>query len=238
MAEAAGCQPSYLSQVLSGKVQLIPDHGWGIVQFLNLSELEGDYFMALIDHARTLSPKWRAKVESRMASLQKQAQNIGKRLEKKQGLLDEHRELYFSSWLWAALHRILDIPNYQTVPAIASRLKVAEDKVLSYLEGLEKMGLAKRESGLWKLGESSIHLSKTSPLLPLHLHHWRTQAVLKAQDLGGSNGVHFTGVYTLSVEAYEHLHELLLKVIEDFHKVATPTASEEIVTFNCDLFKV
>ena len=43
LSEAAGCQLSYLSQVLAGKAQLNPDHAAGLSGFWGHSDFESDF---------------------------------------------------------------------------------------------------------------------------------------------------------------------------------------------------
>ena len=47
LAEIAGCNRSYFSQMLNGKVQLTTDHIINLAESLDFSELEKDYFVTL-----------------------------------------------------------------------------------------------------------------------------------------------------------------------------------------------
>ncbi len=238
LAEAAECQPSYLSQVLHGKPHLLPDHAWGIGRYLNLSELELEYFLALVELSRAVSSKWRQRVKMRLEILRSEAKDIGSRFSRALKQLDAFRELYYSSWTWAALHQLTSLPNCQSTEALAERIGLPIATVEAQLEKLEQQGLIQRERGRWLHSGTSIEVSKKSPLLVSHLQNWRGQAVQMAQRYQVSGNVHFSGVYSLSNAAYKELKDALLKYVEKFDKVAGPSASEDVAILNCDLFKI
>jgi hypothetical protein len=48
LAEAAGCQRSYLSKVLTADPHLTPDQGFLISRFLEFKSDEAEYFMLLL----------------------------------------------------------------------------------------------------------------------------------------------------------------------------------------------
>ena len=52
LAEAAGCQRSYFSTVLSGNIHLLPEHLFGICEFLKLSNDESEYLFLVLDYIR------------------------------------------------------------------------------------------------------------------------------------------------------------------------------------------
>lgn len=71
LAEAAGCQLSYLSQALAGKVFLTPDHAFGISKFLRLNEVEAEYFMLLVQVKRAGAREHRSYLQSKLAEIRK-----------------------------------------------------------------------------------------------------------------------------------------------------------------------
>ena len=52
IADAIGCQRSYLSQVLHAKAQLTKDQAWNLCTFFGLPEMEATYFECLVDFER------------------------------------------------------------------------------------------------------------------------------------------------------------------------------------------
>ena len=58
LAAAAGCQKSYLSQVLNGAHDLTLEHAAGLAAFWQLPRLDGEYFMELVNWARASSPRF------------------------------------------------------------------------------------------------------------------------------------------------------------------------------------
>src|SRR5262249_55560726 len=52
LATVAGCQPSYLSQALHGRVHLTEDHLAGIAEFLQLKADEAEFLLLLLREER------------------------------------------------------------------------------------------------------------------------------------------------------------------------------------------
>lgn len=237
MAEAASCQPSFLSRVLSGPVQLTPDQACGIAQFLNLSDIETDYFLNLVDFSRCGTAPLKARLKNRLETLKAMGAGITQRLAARTTEINETNNFFFSSWKWAALQILASIPDYQTVDAIAVRLGLKPSEVQRDLEKLEASGLLFRESGKWKHSGVSVYIGKNDPYVNFHHQNWRQQGTLSAQR-NDPGSVHFTGVYAISKNDYEKVRVMIANFIETAHKVILPSSEEELICLMCDLFRV
>jgi uncharacterized protein (TIGR02147 family) len=237
MCEAAECQNAHMTRVLKEQVHLTLDQAFRLSRFLGLNRSESKYFMKLTEHDRAGDPDYRKQLEEEMSALKRAQENFGKR-HQLESLSDPKKEaLYYSSWHWVAIHYILGIPKYNTPKKIADRLSLTESFVRNSLQVLLEFGLAKRNGDTWSLNSGSIHLPKTSPMNSVQHGNWRTRAVLKSQDTT-DNGLHYTTVQAISVEAFEQLKQQLLKSVDEFRKVADPSDSEELICFTLDFFKV
>jgi uncharacterized protein (TIGR02147 family) len=237
LAQAANCQPSYLSQVLNSHVHLTPDQALAMGEFLNLSSLELDFFLLLVDHARSGSSKLKKRLESKIEEIKSKNEDLSQRLSRPKVELTENQAVYYSSWLWAALHVLVDIPQFQSTTAIAKKMRIEESAALSCLERLEQMGFIKREQGHWKHSGVEIHLPKESPLISMHHNNWRQLGVLKSQQHIESD-LHFTGVYAIGAADFEKIKELILKNLMQVTKMAGTSPSEKLVCINHDFFEV
>src|SRR5436309_16129314 len=68
LARAAGCQRSFLSQVLNGKFDLSREHAAELSRFWGLDPLETEYFIGLVDLARAGSGHLRKLTETKLAT--------------------------------------------------------------------------------------------------------------------------------------------------------------------------
>jgi len=237
LAKAAGCQQSYLSQVLGLNAQLTPDHAYGISEYLNLSPDESEYFLCLVDYARASSLKLRQKIQKNIDKLRTQSLDISKKLNRENSELQQFQTLYYSSWIWSALHIAVSISAFSTTEALAKELNLPTRKVVSYLETLEKMGLVARKNGLWLHSGTETHVPKNSPLVSLHHNNWRQKAILSSQT-GESNNTHFTGIYSISQSDYKKIQSMILEYLSSINKVASPSTCETAVCLNIDFFKI
>jgi hypothetical protein len=239
LAKAAGCHRSFLSQALHGEVQLTPDHAAGMCRFWRLGADETDYFLCLVHRARASSPELRSFLDGRMTELKRRQTDVASRLPEHRAVDADQAALYYAAWHWSAVHMLLTIPAYRTAPAIASRLRLPLATVQATLAGLERMGLARatgRAVGkVWTCTEASLHLPRESPFLPSSHNVWRQKLITHLQE-GNLEGLHYTGVHTMSVDDARRVRELALDCIGKARAVIAPSPEEELVCFFCDVF--
>jgi uncharacterized protein (TIGR02147 family) len=235
LADAAGCQRSFLSQALHSTVHLTPDHAMGLALFWNLSELEREYFMELVLFNRSGSKQFRKISEEKLKRLREQSENIGLRLKKVSPLEEAAQLRFYSAWHASAIHILLTIPEFQTISALARRLAVSEFLVSDCLSMLQQMGLAEQREGRWSAAHSDMHLSKDSPIAWLHHSNWRTKAVADSRE-GPRDSVHYTALYSLSRADFERLKALCLHWIEESRQLVQPSVEEDLACFVLDWF--
>lgn len=148
MAEAAGCQRSYLSQVIHGNVHLVPDHAYGLSQYFGLSDEEREYFITMLEYARATSEDYKEHIRGKLQELKGEKHSEQKVAPKS----------YFSSWHWSAIHLLTNLPEYQSPKKLAEFLRLPEDSVRLSLETLAKVGLVKKEKQTWKFAQANSSL--------------------------------------------------------------------------------
>jgi uncharacterized protein (TIGR02147 family) len=237
LSEAAGCQLSYLSQVLHSHVHLTPDHAAGLADFWGLDSDERDYFMELVNIARAGSQKLKAILLKRLAEIRERHENLAKRYKKKNAVSPEDQAVYYSSWHLSAIHILLTIPEFRTAPQIAKRVGLPLPMVLESLEQLAKIGLAIKKESIWHPGHSDIHLAKDSVLTAMNHSNWRSRALLDAYKRD-SGGIHYTAVHSLGRTDFEKLKDMVLRFIDQTRAVVRPSAEEELACMTLDWFVV
>ena len=128
--------------------------------------------------------------------------------------------------------------TFRSVRAIAHRLFMSESFVLDALEQLKKLELAsKKQDGTWEAGKKNIHLSKESVLNIINNKNWRDRAH-SSSLIRQNDGIHYTGVYSLSRADFQRLREMTFEFLDQTRKVVVPSSEEEVVCCTCDLFVV
>jgi uncharacterized protein (TIGR02147 family) len=237
LAEAAGCQRSFISQVLSGMTHLMPEHAVGLSEFWQLSGSEKEYFLNLVLHARAGSKKLKEHYKERLTAARLEQENLSKRIKEKAELPEEKAAIFYSQWHYLAINILLTIPQYRTIPAISHRLGLHEEVVRKSLTQLEALGMAARSGTTWSTLASTIHVPRDSQFNALNHSHWRKRAVDNA-FLASTNDIHYTSVCSLSLEDVEKLKDLVLQLIDRSRKIIAPSKEEELFCLTCDWFKV
>ena len=238
LAMAAGCQPSYFSTVLHAHNHLTPDHAIGLCLFWNFDSAGTDYFLLLVDFARSATPALKNRIKSKLKILQQEHEDLSKRLNRPAFATSalNSGSIYYSSWLMSALHIMTSIPKFQKVKAIAAHLQLPEKYVNDCLVQLEVMGLVTNSNSRWEFASHSVHIPRESPFVSLHHSNWRQRAILYSQ-MYPLEGTHYTTVTSMSEEAFIKIKNLILKFVDEFAEVSGPSACEKLVCLNLDFFE-
>ncbi len=237
LAAAAGCQKTYLSQVLHSEVQLTPDHAANLCGFWHLNEIESQYFLDLVNLQRSGSPELRRILQQRLDKLRQQGQQLTQNIQKPS--LDKHeaQTRYYGVWYMAAIHVLASIPQFQSAPAIATHLRLTLPLVEHALAELSELSLVTFESGRWRATGRDLHLPNESLMTPIHHLSWRQRSLMRIQE-GHSDGIHYTALHALSRHDARVLHSMIRDCIMQTRKVVAPSPEEVMVCFTCDYFPV
>jgi uncharacterized protein (TIGR02147 family) len=237
LAEAAGCQKSFFSQVLNSSAELSSDHAANLSQFWQFNFEETSYFVDLVLLVRTGSPAFREVIRERLRAAREKHINLEARFAWPKIERSEQEALYFSSWYWSAIHVITAIPQWRTTSSIARRLNLSVKLVEDILQQLNHMGMVKEHKKEWQITEKLLHLPQSSFMTEMNHLNWRQRAMNNIQ-LQDASAIHYSLVFALSAEDFSRLREILVNQIQSFHKIIGPSVSEEIACFTCDLFRL
>jgi hypothetical protein len=220
-------------------VQLSMDHAFVLSKFWKFSDLEQEYFLTLLQLARSGRKEYRAHLHEKMAQMKEQNANLAKRFQKPRIESDKFETLYYTNWHMGAIHFILTIPKYRKAETIALRLGLPLTLAESSLKLLEEMGLAKysKATNTWTATQSNIHLPKVSPVSPINHMVWRQKAYTSIFHPEQKN-LHYTGVHTLSQKDLERIRSLLTESIEKARAIIDPSLEEELVCLCLDFFVI
>lgn len=237
LAEATGCQRSYLSRVINAEVHLTQDHAFHLSKFLGHTEAQSEYFSLMLESDRAATAEYRKKIQGKMKAIIQEQEDLQKLVNRPKVNLGEKEAVYYSQWIYSAIHILVSIPEYQTVQAITQKLQVESSLVDMALNQMKDMGLVKNDRGRWQYASSEIHVGRNSPLVVWHHNNWRGRSMLNAQKMNDQS-LHFTVVQSVDKKALQQIRQLVLKTIEDFNRIAGPADCEELVNFNCDFWVV
>ena len=129
LAEFAGCQRSYLSDVLRTSIHLTPDHAYGIAEGLGLPRRQSEFFLTQLHHDRAFKNSYKERLGHQLAEMRADEQRITRKIGEERSVqlvekADKHGDLvhYYSMWQYEAVHIACAIVGLQTESAISKHL--------------------------------------------------------------------------------------------------------------------
>jgi uncharacterized protein (TIGR02147 family) len=237
LADAAGCQRSYFSSMLNGKIQLLPDHLFGLSQFLSLNEKQSEYFFLILDYARASQSEFRRYLLTKIKKRQREWLDIKNRVQHDQAQTDEKRfQIYYSNYLFSAVHIAVSIPGYRSLASLSHLFGQSEKAILEILKKLQELDLVERKGELWQWKSGDLHLPKESPLTHAYQLGWKTQALLDLNQQK-EDSVHYVVVQSISFKDFEILQAKITAWIQQLNSITRPSDPEQLICFNVDFFK-
>ena len=103
-----------------------------------MNTLEKQYFCLLVELARCGTPKLRNYINQKLKQLKEENENLSHRTGKKKIEPGIREQLYYSNWIYSAVHILTLIPDYQNIEAISQHLGVNQNKINEVLCDLER----------------------------------------------------------------------------------------------------
>lgn len=237
LATAAGCQLSYLSQVLSSEIQLTPDHAANIASFWNLEANEGEYFLNLVLLARAGTDILRRRLEKRLKELR--ALGLNKSPLQFERSLDTVAETvkYYSSWRPSAVHILLSLSEPQSIKSLAKRLQCGDEKIHEILQSLKNLELVKEQDGIWKLLTFHLHAASSSDFSQLHQKAWREKG-LDVLDRKRDADYFYTSVSSLSCADFLRIRNEIKNAVKTTREIVEKSPEETAFCLNIDCFEI
>ena len=232
------CQCSYMSRVLNTKLQLTPDYAYKVSEALQLSTIEQEYFLLLVDIDRCTELQYINFLTKKMKKIIAGQTEIRDKIQRPipQNSVDE--SLYFSMWYWSAIHLWCATPGHHTAHSMAKKFSLSDVIVEKCLEALVEFGFLKKTGAHCIYNSGGMHLDRRSPFAAFNHSNWRQKAVQDAQQYQIESSLHFTNLQTMTRADYQRIRGLLLEVIEKTERIARPSAPEELVMVCLDAFLV
>lgn len=236
IATICGCDRTYISQVLNGKADLTPDH---IIQFsehFGLDEIESNYLLLLLLRDRSASAKARKSLEARLKTLKTEALTLSNKISSTESTYDipeELRTLYYSNWMYGAVHILTSIADYQTPAAIAQKIHTPVTTVNQVLKDLEAMRLVRGEKGRFVHLGGDVYLPRQSSQISAHHLGWRMKAVERSLE---KDDVHYTLAFSVSANDVEKLRTQIVDLIESQRRLVRDSGAEVACAFCVDFF--
>ena len=228
-----GLHTTTLSQILSGKKPMSPEHGISVCDYFGFTELETRYFLLLIQLDRAGTARLRKALEKQIAGLREESRSLAARIPTKKKLTKEQQTTFYSHWLYSAIRVASSLPGLQTEEELAAHFGIERKTLRKYLDFLLDAQLCVINDGKIEPGPSYTHLDSQSPLIARHHANWRIKALEKHVSLGDAE-LAYTAPMSLSRSDANLIRSKLLAIIQEVQAIRDPSPSETTYFFNVD----
>lgn len=239
LAKAAGCNRTYLSQVLSGKSNLTADHIVNLATTLSMDEDESDFFLLLLLKDRSVNASAEKKLQERIERARVQRLKYIKRQDphlKPIRATDSGLLRYQSDWRYAAATFLTFLPHTQTIPSITERLGLSMSETSRLLHELVGMKIIRQQGERYINSGSVLERPSTGPMADLYHKTWRSRVI---DRIGRSDGIHISLTLAVSERDAVTLRKNILNFINTNRKMVYDSKpKEETYAYCCDFFRL
>ncbi len=226
-----------ISHVFSGNKDLNLEQSFALSDYLGLTELEREYFMALVAHARAGTDKLKKYYKQKLDTLKKQSANLAHRLVNRSVLKFEDQALFYSEWYFSAIRLLISIEKDQELSSLSETLGISVERINYVLDFLIKSGLLVKEKGHYQLGPNRTHLEASSPLASRHHKNWHLK-VMESYEKLTNNEIVFTCPVLLDEKDAITVKKLIMEFIDRADSVFEASGSEKLYCLNVDWVKI
>ncbi len=237
LAKLMSVNSTFISQVLNHDKPLSSEQAIIAAQFLNLNEIETNYFVLLVQKDRSGTKDYREYLEKQLQRLREQSNELVNRVQHNTQISEEQRSVYYSDWVYSAIRLSAFLPSLDSPERIAEYLNLPVLKVKEVIQFLLNSNLLILNNGKLSNGIRSTHLDGKSPWIKAHHSNWRHKAIHEI-TYGDPKSMHYTSPMTLSANDAEKIREVLIKAINHVDDILKPSPSEELYCLNMDWFRV
>ena len=237
LAKALRVHSTFVSQVLKGTKSFSPEQALTTADFLELNELETEYFLLLIHLDRAGTPAYRGHLKKKLGQLTAKAEQLVHRIEHEAQISEEKSAIFYSDWIYSAVRLCSTLPGFETAEKLSQKFSVPLLKIKKVIQFLVECGLIEQAGGTIKIGPKSTHLKADSPWIKSHHTNWRQRAFdsMTSED---PKSLHYSAPMVLSFADTEKVREILVSTINNVDQILGPSECENFVCLNIDLFAV
>ncbi|RYZ96819.1 MAG: TIGR02147 family protein [Proteobacteria bacterium] len=237
LADEAGCQAAYLSQILKGNVELTPEQADRLTVFWKMGEQESEIFLTLVMLGRAGSPGLKQRLGAKLEALKAQWRQRDATFLQPELSASDRALLYYSRWTYTAVHVLLTVPGLRTADALAKHLGLEKAEISEALGRLEKIELIEKDGNKWKVKTMNLHAPQGAVAADIHHRNWRVRA-LGISETAKTSAVRYTSVHTLSKEDLVRVREIMDKAIRETRRVIEPSPEEVGACLMVDYFEL
>jgi uncharacterized protein (TIGR02147 family) len=226
-----------VSQIFQGERHLSSEHAVTLAAFLGLNDLERDYLMTLVQHARSGSIELTRLLSARLQVLRERQDSVSQRVSGAVNLSEADKARLYSNWYGVAIRLATSLPTCQSSDDVAALLEISKDVVERELMFLLESGLVTSDTKGLAIGPVRTHVGPDSPFVALHHRNWRLKTLSRIDSVRRDE-LAFTAPVSLSKKDIGTIRQVLLDAIEKCSSIVQESPPETLAVLNIDWFQL
>lgn len=226
---------AHLSQVMSARREFTPEQAHALSEYFGHNGLEIDYFMLLVQLARAGTPSLCHHIEKQLQKIKLESLSLANRITHERSLSEEQKTLFYSSWLFSAVHLFTSMSDKSTLESISTRFAISKSRAAEILHFLVSSGLVSESEGVFTMGTQSTYIAKDSPHILKHHSNWRIKALQKMESLK-TDELMYSGQFSISIDDFRTLREQIAEFLKNANVIVKDSRAETLASLNIDWF--
>lgn len=227
-----------ISQIMSGSRELTPEQALSLSHYMAHTEIETEYFALLVQLSRAGTIELKRHLERKLENIKSEALQLSKRISHEKKLSDHERAIFYSSWLYSAVHLFTSTRDKGvTLDEIATRFALKKNTAADIIRFLVSSGICVERSGHYSMGVQSTFVERGSPYLLKHHSNWRIKAIQKSESMTDRE-LMYSGQFSLSRDDFDKLREELTDFLKRANQTVKDSKAEDVASLNIDWFWV
>lgn len=225
-----------LSQIMSGLREFTSEQAYALSHYLAHTELEAEYFSLMVQISKAGNTQYKQHLEKKLALIQNESLKLAKRINSTKNLSEENRSIFYSSWIYSAIHLYTSIHDEGVrLEDVVKRFGLTRNKAVEILQFLVGAGLCRYDNNLYSMSIANTFLEFGSPHLIKHHANWRVMSLQKSEKLTPEE-LMYSGQFSLSKKDFLELRELLTEFLKKANAIVKDSKAEDIANLNIDLY--
>lgn len=237
LAAAIRCHPTFVAKVLSGRADFSMEQALGFAEFFSLPEFESQFFVELVQLARSADQRTKRFFEARVEAMRHARLELSQRLGGKVQPSPEIQSEYYTSWIPQFIHIKCQTEGRHTKKSLATDMQLSEDVVGEAVRRLLRGGILREDQGNLQSVVEFMHLPRQSHLVASLHQQWRIKV---AGDVGrqrSGKAVHFSGLMSIDKSCAEKIRELLTASIASIKPIVAAAPSKGVYFLGVDFYE-
>lgn len=237
VCKAMGIHSAYLSQVLEGTKHLSLEQVEGLGVHINLTDAEMEYLLLMVQKDRAGTKTLENFFWKKLNALKEKHTEVSSRLGKKDDISEKGQTIYFSSWIYSAIHACLLVEKFRTIEAISARLSISEKEAREAITFLKEIGMVQEDRGVLQPTAKWMRIKSNSPHMIRHHQNACFKTSESIYKLNSEN-LHYSGVFAFSYNDFVKLKELWMTTLQEAQQVIKTSPEEDVFSIGLHLFKM